>query len=407
MSDTPPRDPAEDIFDDLLAWARGETPGPHRLFAYLTERCNLRCPSCGLATGEILPAGREMDDATVLALADQASELGVRECYLTGGEVLVRKPLVLEFMERIAGAGIRGVLSTNGTTLERDDALRLARSGWRLVIVSLDGPDPATNDPLRSRPGVFEQATGLIRTLVDARREGAGPEVHLHTVVSRTNVGELSGMVELCASLGVDYFAAGPIVRQSDACEPMMLDAAARSRLAVEAPRALERAAELGLSTNLGFLASTGVAETPTDTASLNEDDVRHLGRSFAAVPCFVPFYNLVVHPDGAVAGCWQGRDEEAARLPEVSLAEAWEVGAAADLRDRMRAGQPPDHCRSCCLVNARDNRRFRALLLAELGDRGAALAALETALAAEPALEVLQRARARLHAGSGDAHGA
>ncbi len=407
MSDTPPRDPAEDIFDDLLAWARGETPPPHRLFAYLTERCNLGCPSCGLATGEIVGAEREMDDDTVLALADQAAELGVRECYLTGGEVLVRKATVLAFMERIAGAGLRGVLSTNGTTLERDDALRLARCGWQLVIVSLDGPDPATNDPLRSRPGVFGQATELIRTLVAARDGGAGPEVHLHTVVSRANAGQLTDMVDLCASLGVDYFAAEPIVHQSTGCTPLMLDDAARRRIAVEAPRALERAAELGLSTNLGFLASTDVARSPTDTASLNEADVRGVEPPFAAVPCFVPFYNLVVHPDGAVAGCWQGRDEGALRFPEVSLAEAWESHAAARLRDHMRDGRPPAHCRDCCLVNARDNRRYRALLLAELGDPETALAALDGALAAEPALAVLRRAQARLRARRGGAHGA
>lgn len=406
MSNTPPRDPAEDIFEDLRAWARGEIRPPFRLFAYLTERCNLRCPSCGLATGEIVAGEREMDDATVLSLADQAAEIGVRECYLTGGEVLVRKPLVLNFMERIAAAGIRGVLSTNGTLLDREDAERVVRIGWHLVIVSLDGPDPERNDPLRGRAGVFDRATGLIRALVAARERGQGPEVHLHTVVSRTNADQLTAMVDLCVELGVDYFAAEPIVRQSDACDPLLLDGEARRVLADEAPRALARARELGLSSNLGFLASTGVADAPTNTASLNAADVRDLDHPFAAVPCYVPFYNLVVHPDGAVAGCWQDRDEGAPRFPGVSLAEAWERHAPARLRAEMLTGSPPEHCRNCCLVNARDNRRYRALLLAEQGDPSAAQLALRMAIAAEPELDLLRRARERLLARTGGPDG-
>ncbi len=409
MNRNPRRDPAEDIFEDLREWSRGNPRPPFRLFAYLTERCNLRCPSCGLATGEIVPAEREMDDATLLSLADQAADLGVRECYLTGGEVFMRKGIVLRFAERIAAAGIRGVLSTNGTMLDADDLGRLARSGWHLVIVSLDGPDPEHNDPLRGRDGAFARTVESVRTLVSLRDGGASglPEVHLHTVVSRANAGQLTEMVELCHGLGVDYFAAEPIVRQSSACDPMMLDEAAHGILAREVPRARARAAELSLSNNLGFLATDGVADTPTDTATLNAADVRALGGGFAAVPCFVPFYNLVIHPDGAVSGCWQGREDDAPRLPDASLHEAWWERGVPALRRAMLEANPPDFCGRCCLVNARDNRRFRALLLAEEGDPDRALEALDRAIAAEPTLPLLLRARERLRRRMGSADGA
>ncbi|MDP7112511.1 MAG: radical SAM protein [Myxococcota bacterium] len=405
MSQTPPRDPAEDIFEDLLSWAHGRPRAPHRLFAYLTERCNLRCPSCGLATGNVVPADDEMGDATVLSLADQAIELGVRECYLTGGEVLVRKPVVLDFMERIAAAGIRGVLSTNGTLLDRGELERLVRSGWHLYIVSLDGPTPPRNDPLRSRPGVFDQATQMIRSLVEARRRSgaSNPEIHLHTVVSRANAADLTAMVQLCSDLGIDYFAAEPVVRQSEAGEALLLDDEARRILAAEVPRALARAADLGLSTNLGFLADPQIVAADSDTAGINAADADGLA-GFPSTHCFVPFHNVVVHPDGSVSGCWQGRDANSPRLPDTTLAQAWRSLAPADLRAAMTAGQPPAFCGRCCLVNARDNRRFRALLLAELGDPARAEAALDVALAAEPGLDLLHRARRRLDARRGGA---
>jgi len=394
------------MYADLLAWARGRPRPPHRLFAYLTERCNLRCPSCGLSEGHGLTADAEMDDRTVLSLAEQATELGVRECYLTGGEVLVRKPVVLEFMERIAAAGIRGMLSTNGTLLDRGELERLVACGWALFIVSLDGPDPARNDPLRSLPGVFDQATSMIRTLVDLRAAAGStlPEIHLHAVVSRASAGDVTAMVELCGELGVDYFAAEPVVRQSAASEDMLLDDRARRILAREVPRAMGRAAELGLSTNLGLLADPGLVDG--ETARLNAADAEGL-TGFPATRCFVPFHNLVVHPDGGVTGCWQGRGDRAPRLPDVTLAEAWRSLAPAELRAAMVTGEPPEFCGGCCLINARDNRRFRALLLAELGDPERAEAALEVALAAEPGLEILRRALRTVQARTRGATGA
>jgi len=387
-------DPAEHILDDLRGWARGELRPPYRLFAYVTERCNLRCPSCGLATGDIVAASDELADEVWLDVADQAVALGVRECYLTGGEVLVRRRVVLDVMQRLKAAGVRGILSTNGTTLDAEGARRLVDMGWDTVIVSLDGPDAARNDPLRSRDGVFEEATGLIRRLVELRGDGPAPEIHLHAVVSRPAAGWLARMVDLCADLGVDYFAAEPVVWQSEACDELMLDPAARATLREQVPLALERARDHGLSTNLGFLLDAAVVDAPTDTAALNAADAGHASGGFAAVPCFVPFHNLVLHPNGAVAGCWQHRDDAAPRVPDVTLEQAWYEGPPATLRRDLLAAAAPDPCRRCCLINARDNRRFRALLLADDPHaRTAARQALRAALEAEPELEVLKRA--------------
>ena len=387
-------DPVELILEDLRSWARGEPRPPYRLFAYVTERCNLRCPSCGLATGDIVAAGDELADEVWLDVADQAVALGVRECYLTGGEVLVRRRVVLEVMRRLKAARIRGILSTNGTALDDVASRSLVEMGWDTVIVSLDGPDAARNDPLRSRAGVFDEATGLIRSLVGLREVGGPPKIHLHTVVSRSVASWLTEMVDLCHDLGVDYFAAEPIVWQSEACAPLMLDDGARGALGDEVPRALRRAAEVGLSTNLGFLLDAAVVGTPTDTAALNEADTSSVVGGFAAVPCFVPFHNLVIHPTGVVSGCWQHRDDAAPRVPEISLKEAWCEGPPASLRRDLLAAADPDSCRRCCLINARDNRRFRALLLADdPTTRESAERALRAALEAEPDLEVLKRA--------------
>jgi len=182
-------------------------------------------------------------------------------------------------------------------------------------------------------------------------------------------------------------------VRQSDACDPLLLDDDARAILREQVPRALARAGELGLSSNLGFLLDADVVDAPTDTATLNAADAQRLCSGFAATSCFVPFYNLVLHPNGVVSGCWQHRDDASIRVPDVSLEQAWYHGPPAALRRDLLARATPDPCSRCCLINARDNRRYRALVLADEGPVEEARRALRVALDAEPELEVLRRA--------------
>jgi len=388
-------DPYGIITQHLRRFAHGEIPPPYRLFAYPTERCNLRCPSCGMTSGDIVPKKLEIDDETFLRVADEAIELGVREVYLTGGEVMVRKPMILEFMEKIAHAGIRGVLSTNGTLFTRDELQRLVDARWDLLVFSLDGPTPEVNDPLRGQDGAFDKTVEAIRTVIELRGDAIDrkPDVDVNMVVSRANAGTIHDMVELTHSLGVNTFMAEPIVHQWDACDEMMLDDEARTVLREDIARAAARARELGFPASVEFLADDTITACETTTAEVNAADTEQVTHPFYGIDCFVPFYNLVVHPNGVIGGCWRQRDDHSARLGEVSLREAWEARKAHELREAMLGHEVPDFCHLCCLVNAGDNRRYRAILMATEGDPAEAETALRTAMDNEPHLPILKHA--------------
>jgi MoaA/NifB/PqqE/SkfB family radical SAM enzyme len=384
-------DPYGIITDHLRAFAHGETPPPYRLFAYPTERCNLRCPSCGMTSGDILPGTEELDDESYMRVADEAIELGVKEVYLTGGEVMVRKPMILDFMEKIARAGIRGVLSTNGTLFTREDIQRLVDARWDLLVFSLDGPTAAINDPLRGQDGAFDRTVEAIRTVIELRGDAIDrkPDVDVNMVVSRANAGSIHDMVELTHSLGINTFMAEPIVHQWQACDDMMLDDASRTILREDIARAAARARELGFPASVEFLADDTITAEETTTAEVNAADTEQVTHPFYGIDCFVPFYNLVVHPNGVIGGCWRQRDDSSIRLPDVSLREAWEQHKARQLRQSMLDHEVPGFCHLCCLVNAGDNRRYRAILMATEGDPAEAEAALRTAMDNEPHLPI------------------
>lgn len=124
----------------------------------VTDRCNLRCRYCMPAEG--VPAVRHEDILTfdeIVRAVRCASELGIRDVRLTGGEPLVRRGLP-ELVRMLRGIpGIRRIgLTTNGTLLA-GSMEELYRAGVRYLNISLDTLDPSFYAGL-TRGGRLEDA---------------------------------------------------------------------------------------------------------------------------------------------------------------------------------------------------------------------------------------------------------
>ncbi len=131
-------------------------------------RCNLRCGHCFLSCQPHNHTFGFLDLATVQGFLEEAARLGVKEFYFTGGEPFLNPELV-PILERTLQYGPATVL-TNGTVLQDRWLERLrqtvAASGRRLEFrVSLDGPTPEENDPIRG-PGTFERILNGVRQLL-------------------------------------------------------------------------------------------------------------------------------------------------------------------------------------------------------------------------------------------------
>jgi len=165
--------------------------GPVRAVLKLTYSCNQRCSFCRAedyrGTVEDVPA------ETVVRKAMHAKSLGVDMVLFSGGEPTMR-PDLPRLARAMGVIGLRWGLITNARRLAHD-AYREALLGLGLAYVhtSLHGAVAATHDALVECAG-FDEVLLALRGLA-----GRGLELHVNTVIARSNVGELQAITDLLA----------------------------------------------------------------------------------------------------------------------------------------------------------------------------------------------------------------
>src|SRR5437667_2208328 len=130
--------------------------------------CNLTCRHCFISCGPHNHAFGYLSMDAIRRALDESIGLGVKEYYFTGGEPFLHRDMT-DILELTLRYGPATVL-TNGTVFKDEWLVRLARaeaaSPYSLEFrVSIDGPDAATNDPIRGA-GTFERALRGVRQLL-------------------------------------------------------------------------------------------------------------------------------------------------------------------------------------------------------------------------------------------------
>jgi radical SAM protein with 4Fe4S-binding SPASM domain len=165
------------------------------LWIHTNNSCNLKCAHCLVSSG---PDGdRGLPTEKLIQVIDQGLALGVERFFFTGGEPFVRPDLF--DLIRVVSAQARLIILTNGLlfTGRRLEELRGCDRERLGLQISLDGSNPAENDPIRGE-GTFEGICEGVRTAV---REGF--DVVVTTAVCRRNAGDVSRITRLVAALGV------------------------------------------------------------------------------------------------------------------------------------------------------------------------------------------------------------
>lgn len=122
--------------------------------------CNLECTHCFISCSPHNNSFGYLSLETVERVLQESVNWGVREYYFTGGEPFLNREIV-PILERTLEFGPATVL-TNGTVLKAEWLERL-RAGEEHSIyslefrVSIDGPTPQINDPIRG-PKTFARA---------------------------------------------------------------------------------------------------------------------------------------------------------------------------------------------------------------------------------------------------------
>lgn len=155
-----------------------------------TKQCNLACAHC-YAASDSNPAPAELTTREARAMIDDLAAFGCPVLLFSGGEPLMRRDLV-ELIDYARHAGLRTVVSTNGTLLTDRMVAALCEVSVGYVGISLDAPTPEANDRFRGVTGAFDKALAGIRRCI-----GAGIKVGLRFTAHRGNADAVEEVFDL------------------------------------------------------------------------------------------------------------------------------------------------------------------------------------------------------------------
>ena len=155
----------------------------------VTRNCNLRCVHC-YSQSDGMDYHGEMTTEEGKKMLSDLGHFGVPVILFSGGEPLVRKDL-FELGKYARDLGMRVVISTNGTMINRRVAGELKDIGVSYVGVSLDGIGN-TNDSFRGVKGAFDRALRGIRHCKES-----GIKVGLRFTINKRNVDDVPGIFDL------------------------------------------------------------------------------------------------------------------------------------------------------------------------------------------------------------------
>ena len=205
------------------AIADGTLPG--RVWLYTNYHCNLACSYC-LTESSPRSERRQLEPSTMLAVAEQAKELGFTALGVTGGEPFLL-PWLPETVREMA-SHLPVVVLTNATLFGGDRIERaalMAHPGIS-VQISLDSHLPDVNDMARGADN-FVKVVEAVPKLI-----ARGVRVRIATTTAGSlDDPQLDPLRALVASLGVgpDDHLVRPIVRRGRAVE-MALGVPARAQ---------------------------------------------------------------------------------------------------------------------------------------------------------------------------------
>ncbi len=153
------------------------------------RRCNLKCVHC-YARSKDIEYTNELTTKQGKELIDDLVQFGVPVILFSGGEPLMR-PDLPELVLYARSKGMRAVISTNGTLIDKKMAKVLKEIGLSYVGVSLDGMRE-TNDKFRGFKGAFDLALQGMR---NCREEGI--KVGLRFTINKKNVKDIPAIFDL------------------------------------------------------------------------------------------------------------------------------------------------------------------------------------------------------------------
>ncbi len=155
----------------------------------MTRRCNLKCVHC-YAQAETDKGVDPISTEQAKVMIDDLAAYGAPVMLFSGGEPTIRKDMP-ELASYATSKGMRAVISTNGTLIDRAMARQLKEVGLSPVGASLAGGEEV-NDPFR---GVNAASRRALEGLDYCREEGI--KVGLRFTINKRNAVEIPKIFDI------------------------------------------------------------------------------------------------------------------------------------------------------------------------------------------------------------------
>jgi len=346
----------------LAEWARGNRAPPLTMELNITNRCNLMCRMCWLRSANI-DYKNEMSDDILLRIVKEALGLGVREFRFPGsGEPLMRKNILFKLMKMIKRNGGNGLLITNGTLFSSNDVKKLILMEWDVLTISMDAPVAEINDYIRGVEGAFEMTLRTLK-LIKYWKEKLGtknPWLRMNVVLTNKNYKMLEGMIKLASEFGFEEVLLQPMTVFSEEGEKLKINNRQRDELDEHLRNASRMARMLGIHTNMDKFIENRIVERTDEMDKVILEKSGSLSHEFLSLPCFEPWYNIVIMPDGQTGPCAMFGGKSTVNAKNTSLKEIWYGNFFSEIRERLLKKKLFHFCKNCC-VPLRE-RRFKEI---------------------------------------------
>ncbi len=353
----------EKKIERLLSWANGKKVSPTTIELNPTERCNLRCKSCWQRANSTNK--NELSTDRLLSIVKEAAKLGVKEFRIPGsGEPLMRKDII-NVMKEIKKNDLEGLLITNGTLFTKEIIEELIEISWDCITFSIDGPNAKINDYLRGC-GAFDKIIENLR-LFKKIKKGKGkdqPLIRFNVVLSNQNYNKLHEMILLAHKMGCKAVQFQAMTVWGKEGQKLILNKKQKEEL----PIYIKKAKELGTRYNIFTQIENSLEiELVNKTNEMNEfikKRIKMNKNEFLSLPCFEPFYNMIILPDGSIGPCAVFGREEGDNITEKSLQDVWHGEIFDKIRERLLNRQLFQFCKQCCAAVHVENIRIRNKLV-------------------------------------------
>lgn len=317
--------------DEVWVPPDGHPLAPLRLYYDPTYRCNLSCRHCITRSSPTADASGELNFEQACALLSECALAGILDVAVTGGEPFVYRD-IFPLIAHIRACGMNVMISTNGVTVSKEVAARLAKLGVLDVRVSFEGGEKV-NDSVRGK-GTYQKALRAVNNLIETGN---------HTVVRLTLSGRsedhLEDLFADLASCGVREVKASAIKEVGRAADPENADLLGYTADLESAQRLQRLGALFGIEVQLS---SDDFPLTPREAKD-------HKLRFDEGTNCGAGFATAYVSPYGEVLPCSSMPQVSFGNVTTAAFMEIWTGERARRFRELVASCGTQLICKAPC----------------------------------------------------------